>query len=76
MKRWIIDEASTWIESQEWLDKAYTWTERGQENFLKNCESRDLNQDICSDIMLSFMHQPVEPKVQTDEKKVGNPNTL
>ena len=50
--------------SHVWLDEAYT----GQK------ESKI--QDLCPDTILSFMHQPVEPKVWTDEKKVRNPHIL
>jgi hypothetical protein len=42
---------------------------------IKNCKPR-LEPGLCSDTILSYIHQPAQAKVRTDGVKVGNPDIL
>ena len=44
--------------------------------FVKIAKVETSTQDLCSDTILSFINKQVEPKVQTNGEKVGNPHIL
>jgi hypothetical protein len=61
------EKVNTWTQTEE--EKVNIWTQRGQQQFYNKLQKSGLKlETLGSDTMLSFMHQPTQPKVRTDGK--------